>query len=430
MDLTHTTSTAHATPNMNNDNDSDELAPRSPATPTREATSESVDDGVSASEVLSTITRGTSTAENPTVITSTIEESPPKAATPFCITNAFHLTRSRPPPSSASILETTHYPSVLLERPGPYLSVHAGTCHGDDMNEHSHPSATEECVTSWDRIATQGSIHQHPHQGHEQQVPQEDAALSLYPTGSTHYEGVVEAGSSARVDDEDADGRGQEATTAAPATMALRTRASERGLRQSPTVKSSAERTPAVCSSMHDCTGAFKPQRGAGHGMSTEASAKTFGTEGRDDDNLDDQKPHDEHPARLGGVQVATTIITLAARSWPMHDVVDFLRGGAEISSTLLRQSNLHRLADRVEEWGRRLELEYNEPRPRLLCHGRESKYPYELLPRGQMLDGILVCPSVRRLEHDLEHISRRDEMGSLVHWTQTALILTYIDLY
>jgi hypothetical protein len=47
---------------------------------------------------------------------------------------------------------------------------------------------------------------------------------------------------------------------------------------------------------MHDCTGAFKPQRGA-KGMSTEASAKTFGTEGRDDDNLDEQQPRDEHPA-------------------------------------------------------------------------------------------------------------------------------------
>ena len=154
---------------------------------------------------------------------------------------------------------------------------HAGTCHGDDMNEHSHPSATEECVTSWDRIATQGSIHQHPHQGHEQQVPQEDAALSLYPTGSTHYEGVVEAGSPARVDDEDADGRGQEATTAAPAKMALRTRASEHGLRHPPAVTSSTTRTPAVCSSMYNCTDAFEPQRGAVRGLSTETSAKTIG---------------------------------------------------------------------------------------------------------------------------------------------------------
>ena len=55
------------------------------------------------------------------------------------------------------------------------------------------------------------------------------------------------AGSPARVDDEDADGRGQEATTAAPATMAMRTRASERGLRHSPAVRSSAPSTPAVC---------------------------------------------------------------------------------------------------------------------------------------------------------------------------------------
>ena len=103
---------------------------------------------------------------------------------------------------------------------------------------------------------------------------QEDDELSSCPTGSKHYEGVVMAGSPARVDDEDADGRGQEATTAAPATMALRTRASERGLRHSPEMKSSATRTPAVCSSEHDCTDAFKPRRGAARGLSTEASAK------------------------------------------------------------------------------------------------------------------------------------------------------------
>ena len=41
----HTPSFAHTTPNLNNANNSGGLASRSPATPTREATSESVDDG-------------------------------------------------------------------------------------------------------------------------------------------------------------------------------------------------------------------------------------------------------------------------------------------------------------------------------------------------------------------------------------------------
>ena len=74
MALMHAHSTAHTPTILTNANDSGELAPRAPATPTREATSESVDDGVSASEVLSTITRGASTAEIPTVIASTFEE--------------------------------------------------------------------------------------------------------------------------------------------------------------------------------------------------------------------------------------------------------------------------------------------------------------------------------------------------------------------
>ena len=43
----------------------------------------------------------------------------------------------------------------------------------------------------------------------------EDDELSSCPTGSKHYEGVVMAGSPARVADEGADGQGQEATTAA-----------------------------------------------------------------------------------------------------------------------------------------------------------------------------------------------------------------------
>ena len=55
---------------------------------------------------------------------------------------------------------------------GPYLSVHAGTS-SPDMNKHSRPSATEECVTSRDRNALPGSIHHHPHQAPEQQVPGE-----------------------------------------------------------------------------------------------------------------------------------------------------------------------------------------------------------------------------------------------------------------
>ena len=45
----------------------------------------------------------------------------------------------------------------------------------------------------------------------------------------------------------------------------------------------------------------------------------TFDTEERDDDNLDGRQPHDEHSARLGGVQDAATVITLVARRCPMH---------------------------------------------------------------------------------------------------------------
>ena len=108
----------------------------------------------------------------------------------------------------------------------------------------------------------------------------------------------------------------QEGATAAPATMALRMQASERGLRHSPAVRSSAPRTPAVCGSMHDCTDASKPQRGAVRGLSTEASAKTVSIvndERQEGDDLDGQQPHDERPARLGGVQDATSIYVVAA---------------------------------------------------------------------------------------------------------------------
>ena len=70
----HTTSTAHTTPILTNADCSGEQTSRSSATPTRETTSESVDDGVSASEVLSTITRGASNTAIPTVIASTSDK--------------------------------------------------------------------------------------------------------------------------------------------------------------------------------------------------------------------------------------------------------------------------------------------------------------------------------------------------------------------
>ena len=66
---------------------------------------------------------------------------------------------------------------------GPYLSVHAGTS-SPDMNKHSHPSATEECVTSWDRNAPPGSIHHHPHQAPEQQVPGETDKSSAHQSAA------------------------------------------------------------------------------------------------------------------------------------------------------------------------------------------------------------------------------------------------------
>ena len=142
-----------------------------------EATYESVDDGASESEILSTTTCGASTTASPTVVPSTSEKYPAETTS----NNAFQRTRSRPPPSSASILETIH----------------------------------------------------------------EDDELSLSPTGSKHYEGVVMAGSPARVGDEDADSQGQEATTAAPAATALlmRTRmpVPERGLRHLPVYPRSSD---------------------------------------------------------------------------------------------------------------------------------------------------------------------------------------------
>ena len=96
------------------------------------------------------------------------------------------------------------------------------------------------------------------------------------------------AGSPARVADEGANDQEQEQTTAAPTTMASRMHTSERGLRHSPAVRSSARRSPADFSSMHDYTDTSEPQHGAEHGLSTEASAKTFDTEERDGDDLMD----------------------------------------------------------------------------------------------------------------------------------------------
>ena len=69
----------------------------------------------------------------------------------------------------------------------------------------------------------------------------EDDELSSCPAGSKHYEGVVMAGSPARVADEGANDQEQEQATAAPTTMASRMHASERGLRHSPAVAGAFE---------------------------------------------------------------------------------------------------------------------------------------------------------------------------------------------
>ena len=121
--------------------------------------------------------------------------------------------------------------------------------------------------------------------------------------------------------DEGANNREQEEATAAPTTMASRMHTSERGLRHSPAVRSSAPRSPADCSSMHNYTDASEPQHGAERGLSTEASAKTFDTEERDGDDLDGRQPRDEHPARLGGVQDATSSIYVVAARPHVHSM-------------------------------------------------------------------------------------------------------------
>ena len=90
-----------------------------------------------------------------------------------------HLASERMPapgqPHQVPARQVHFQASEPLERDrstGPYLSGHAGTRRGGNMNYHSRPSACEDCVTSRDRTAPPGSIH-HPHQGPEQQVPRE-----------------------------------------------------------------------------------------------------------------------------------------------------------------------------------------------------------------------------------------------------------------